>query len=253
MNTLRTIHRVAPVFTTATFVKPQPAAYLNPAFALGIRGYASKHRVTEGKQILVRDYGVIANYVPPETTPAISDFHKWRLVKWRNLRNSVQNMLGIGLIKYKSLYEKWNSGKFLSIAEETYKDMNSAFARGDRNLLEEVCLDAMYSNLKNQLKTRSNVTWDWQYHGEVEAPKIVCVRCMGTSGFSKTGFSVGQVTVRMHTKQSMAVYDKKNRLIAGDPHKIQNVREYVVFQRALTDPEDVWKVYGKVAPTEQKF
>jgi hypothetical protein len=59
MNTLRTIHRVAPVFTTATFVKPQPAAYLNPAFALGIRGYASKHRVTEGKQILVRDYGVI--------------------------------------------------------------------------------------------------------------------------------------------------------------------------------------------------
>lgn len=53
--------------------------------------------------------------------------------------------------------------------------------------------------------------------------------------------------------QSMAVYDKKNRLIAGDPHKIQNVREYVVFQRALTDPEDVWKIYGKVAPTEQKF
>jgi Tim44-like domain len=108
---------------------------------------------------------------------------------------------------------------------------------------------------------------------------------MGTSGFSKTGFSVGQVTVRMHTKQvnrtpllpclnitsntyapffffftnlnfrfqSMAVYDKKNRLVAGDPHKIQNVREYVVFQRALTDPEDVWKIYGKVAPTEQKF
>ncbi|CAO3697235.1 unnamed protein product [Umbelopsis ramanniana] len=162
-------------------------------------------------------------------------------------------MLGIGLIKYKSLYEKWNSGKFMSVAEETYKDMNSAFARGDRNLLEEVCLDAMYSNLKNQLKTRSNVTWDWQYHGEVEPPKIVCVRCMGTSGFSKTGFSVGQVTVRMHTKQSMAVYDKKNRLIAGDPHKVQNVREYVVFQRALTDPEDVWKIYGKVAPTEQKF
>lgn len=51
----------------------------------------------------------------------------------------------IGLIKYKSLYEKWNSGKFMSIAEETYKDMNRAFARGDRNVLEEVCLDAMYS------------------------------------------------------------------------------------------------------------
>jgi hypothetical protein len=51
----------------------------------------------------------------------------------------------------------------------------------------------------------------------------------------------------------MAVYDKKHRLIAGDPNKVQNVREYVVFQRALTDPEDVWRVYGKVAPTEKKF
>lgn len=51
----------------------------------------------------------------------------------------------------------------------------------------------------------------------------------------------------------MAVYDKKHRLIAGDPNKIQQIKEYVVFQRALTDPEDIWKVYGKVAPTEQKF
>lgn len=64
------------------------------------------------------------------------------------------------------------------------------------------CINWLHlQNLKNQLKTRNNVTWDWQYHGEVEPPKIVCVRCMGTSGFSKTGFSVGQVTVRMHTKQ----------------------------------------------------
>ncbi|CAO3697232.1 unnamed protein product [Umbelopsis ramanniana] len=74
MNTLRAIHRVAPAFTASTLRQPQTATYLNPAFALGIRGYASKHRVTEGKQILVRDYGVIANYVPPETTPSVSEF-----------------------------------------------------------------------------------------------------------------------------------------------------------------------------------
>lgn len=64
MNTLRAIHRVAPAFTASALRQSQTATYLNPAFALGIRNYASKHRVTEGKQILVRDYGVIGMLQP---------------------------------------------------------------------------------------------------------------------------------------------------------------------------------------------
>ncbi|KAI9258993.1 hypothetical protein BDA99DRAFT_606192 [Phascolomyces articulosus] len=213
------------------------------------RGYAS--REPQGKQILIRDHGVFANYVPPETAPAISDFARWRLTKWRNLKNNVQNLLSVGLIKYKSQYEKWDSRKFLEVAEETYKDMNDAFARGDRQMLEEVCLDAMYSTLKNQIKGRGHARWEWRYHGEVEQPKIVCVRCVGTTGLSKHGFSVAQATLRMYTKQSMAVYDKKNRLIGGDPNKIHNVLEYVVFQKTISDPEDIWRVYGKVAAPEK--
>ncbi|KAG2226093.1 hypothetical protein INT45_011710 [Circinella minor] len=213
------------------------------------RGYAS--RETQGKQILIRDHGVFANYVPPEKAPSMSDFGRWRLTKWRNLKNNVQNLLSVGLIKYKSQYEKWDSRKFVEVAEETYKDMNDAFSRGDRQVLEEVCLDAMYSTLKNQIKNRGNSRWEWKYHGEVEQPKIVCVRCVGTTGLSKHGFSVAQATLRMNTKQSMAVYDKKNRLIGGDPNKIHNVLEYVVFQKTISDPEDIWRVYGKIAAPEK--
>lgn len=55
--------------------------------------------------------------------------------------------------------------------------------------------------MKNQLKTRNNVRWEWKYHGEVQQPKIVCVRCVGTTGLSKHGFAVAQVTVKMVTKQ----------------------------------------------------
>ncbi|KAI8331086.1 hypothetical protein EDC96DRAFT_527699 [Choanephora cucurbitarum] len=216
---------------------------------LGIRHYASNNQ--QGKQILLRDHGVFANYVPPEQSPSLTDFTKWRLTKWRNLKNNVQNLLSVGLIKYKSQYEKWNSAKFIAEAQETYKDMNDAFARGDRQVLEEVCLDSMYSSLKNQLKNRNNVRWEWKHHGDVDSPRIVCVRCVGTTGLSKHGFAVGQVTVRMFTKQSMAVFDKKNKLIGGDPNKIHNVLEYVVFQKTISDPEDIWRVYGKVAAPEK--
>ncbi|KAL0079887.1 hypothetical protein J3Q64DRAFT_1680207 [Phycomyces blakesleeanus] len=213
---------------------------------LSIRTYAT--RDAPGKLVLMRDHGVFANYIPSDTAPPITDFKNWRLTKWRNLMNNAQNLLSVGLIKYKSQFDKWNSAQFLAVAEETYKDMNDAFARGDRTVLEEVCLDSMYSNLKNQLKQRGNARWEWKYHGDAEAPKIVCVRCVGTTGMSKHGFAVGQVTVKMVTKQSMAVFDKKNRLIGGDPEKIHTVQEYIVFQKTISDPEDIWRIYGKIAP-----
>ncbi|CEG75465.1 hypothetical protein RMATCC62417_10501 [Rhizopus microsporus] len=215
---------------------------------LGIRAYSSKQTEIH---TAIRDLGVIANYIPPETSPSITDFANWRLTKWRNLKNSVQNLLSVGLIKRKSLYDNWNSSRFLTEALETYKDMNDAFARGDREVLEEVCLDSMFSNLKNQIKGRSNVRWEWKYHGEVEAPKIVCIRCISPTGFSKHGFAIGQVTVKMFTKQSMAVYDKKNKLVGGDPNKVHNILEYIVFQKTISNPEDIWRVYGKVASPDK--
>ncbi|KAI8981086.1 hypothetical protein BDB01DRAFT_795362 [Pilobolus umbonatus] len=215
---------------------------------LGLRAYV---KASQGKQILLRDHGVFANYVPPEHPPSITQFKEWRLTKWRNLRNNVQNLMSVGLLKYKSQFDKWNSSKFLAEAEEAYKDMNDSFARGDRAILEEVCLDSMYSTLKNQLKQRQNVRWEWKFHGNVEQPKIVCIRCVGTTGLSKHGFAVGQVTVRMFTKQSMAIYDKKNRLIGGDPNTVHNILEYVVFQKTISDPEDIWRVYGKLANPEK--
>lgn len=35
----------------------------------------------------------------------------------------------MGLIKYKSKYEKWDSRKFLEQATDVYVDMNTAFAK----------------------------------------------------------------------------------------------------------------------------
>ncbi|KAI9279804.1 hypothetical protein BY458DRAFT_470557 [Sporodiniella umbellata] len=236
----------------ANSLRKQPLLASHVVFSqttlLGLRSYGSKH---EPVQIPLRDLGVFANYIPPETSPSIKDFTNWRLTQWRNLKNSVQNLMSVGILKRKSQFDKWNSQKFLAEAGETYKDMNDAFARGDRDILEEVCLDAMYSNLKNQMKSRNNVRWEWKYHGDVESPRIVCLRCISTTGLSKHGFAIAQVTVRMFTKQSMAVFDKRNRVVGGDPNKIHNVLEHVVFQKTVSDPEDIWRVFGKIAPLEK--
>lgn len=149
-----------PQMATSVVFTQLPRASL----VLGMRAYSTN----QGKQILLRDHGVFGKLVfiyvidssrltllysqlcPPRAIPfyyrlfqlafnqvaqlkeqrsklvevtASMEIYKWNLGILRNITYSV------GLIKYKSQFEKWNSRKFLAEAEETYKDMNDAFAR----------------------------------------------------------------------------------------------------------------------------
>lgn len=51
-------------------------------------------------------------------------------------------------------------------------------------------------------------------------------------------------------KQSVALYDKSNKLVGGNPNNVQNVTEYVVMERWLgkEDAEEEWKIAGKITP-----
>ncbi|ORZ26537.1 hypothetical protein BCR41DRAFT_348464 [Lobosporangium transversale] len=134
------------------------------------------------------------------------------------------------------------TARFLGESEEAYIGMNEAFAKGDRGYLEEMCTPSMYAKLKSQLKDRVG-RYEWRYHGLVEKPQIVSIR-QGQIG----GHVLIQMIVRLHTNQSMAVFDKKNKQVAGDLKRITPVLEYIVFQRFITDPEDNWKILGKASP-----
>lgn len=42
----------------------------------------------------------------------------------------------------------------------------------------------------------------------------------------------------------MGLYNKAGKLIAGDPKKVKDVLEYVVFQRKMWDKSKGWTIYG---------
>jgi hypothetical protein len=96
--------------------------------------------------------------------------------------------------------------------------------------------------LKGEIKARSG-RFQWSIQPK-EQPRVETVRVaqLGPS------FLVGQVTVRFHTLQSIAVYNKKDQLIAGDPNHQHDVVEHVVFQRLLSLPTAAWKIYTKLTP-----
>nr|XP_015289420.1 PREDICTED: 39S ribosomal protein L45, mitochondrial [Macaca fascicularis] len=58
----------------------------------------------------------------------------------------------------------------------------------------------------------------------------------------------GQVTVCMHTRQTLAIYDRFGRLMYGQEDVPKDVLEYVVFEKQLTNPYGSWRMYSKIVP-----
>uniref|UniRef100_A0A8C7QGU0 Large ribosomal subunit protein mL45 n=1 Tax=Oncorhynchus mykiss TaxID=8022 RepID=A0A8C7QGU0_ONCMY len=66
--------------------------------------------------------------------------------------------------------------------------------------------------------------------------------------FVDKGNMFGQVTVRMHSRQSLAVYDRFGRLMMGSEEEPRDVLEYLVLERHLVNHYGMWRLHGKIVP-----
>uniref|UniRef100_U3JLA8 Large ribosomal subunit protein mL45 n=1 Tax=Ficedula albicollis TaxID=59894 RepID=U3JLA8_FICAL len=85
----------------------------------------------------------------------------------------------------------------------------------------------------------------WRFVESLEPPRVVHVRC---EGIMNRGNLYGQVTVRMHSRQILAIYDRFGRLMYGGEEIPKDVLEYVVFERYLVNPYGTWRMHGKIVP-----
>ncbi|NXS47830.1 RM45 protein, partial [Balaeniceps rex] len=85
----------------------------------------------------------------------------------------------------------------------------------------------------------------WRFVESLEPPRVVHVRC---NSIVNRGNLYGQVTVRMHTRQILAIYDRFGRLMYGGEQMPKDVLEYVVFERYLVNPYGTWRMHGKIVP-----
>ncbi|EAW60511.1 mitochondrial ribosomal protein L45 [Homo sapiens] len=96
------------------------------------------------------------------------------------------------------------------------------------------------------------MTWDikyktvrWSFVESLEPSHVVQVRC---SSMMNQGNVYGQITVRMHTRQTLAIYDRFGRLMYGQEDVPKDVLEYVVFEKQLTNPYGSWRMHTKIVP-----
>jgi large subunit ribosomal protein L45 len=158
--------------------------------------------------------------------------------------------------KCKRNIKGWTLPGFKEEALQLYRHACVALAAGDRTALRHLASPAVYSDLKRQIKHREDAGWarvDWALPTPPTLREIEVVQGRMVAADPKddaTAFA--QLTVRFRSAQRFAAYDRRGRLVAGDPGAELWVDDHWVFERPLKGPSGSrWRVAGRLSVPPQ--
>jgi large subunit ribosomal protein L45 len=191
--------------------------------------------------------GTFEPYVPPEgdgKKSAISGVGaKQKVIQ---IEKKTKSMLAIR--KIRTYEEDFEAAEFAARAQEIYNQAHQVLSEKNKYKLRELVTERAYPEMMHNIKDK---TIHWKFLKSLEAPKVVHARC--TDVITKENI-FGQVTVRLHTQQMLAIYDRFGRLMHGSEILAKDVLEYVVFEKHLSNEYGVWRLHDKLIPewTEEK-
>nr|CAG4650474.1 EOG090X0DDP [Sida crystallina] len=136
----------------------------------------------------------------------------------------------------------FDSKEFAEQASEIYINAHKAMAEKDYEAMHQLVTEYAFPIMADDIRLS---TIRWQFIKSLEPPRIVHARC--TEVITKENI-FGQVTVRFHTQQTLAVYDRFGRLLYGSEAVAKDVLEYVVFENHLANNYGKWRVHDKIIP-----
>ncbi|XP_022671173.1 probable 39S ribosomal protein L45, mitochondrial isoform X2 [Varroa jacobsoni] len=170
---------------------------------------------------------VIDAFVPPEGDGKATILSKTgALQQMRKLEKKGKSLMQ--LRKIRQFDEDFDLEEFAQQAHTIYEEAHLALANGDKkklgNLVTERCYPEMLAN--TELKTLR-----WSLIKSIEPARVV--------------------TVRLHTQQTLAIYDRFGRLMHGSEAITKDVLEYVVFEKHMSNEYGQWKLHAKIIPEWQ--
>lgn len=185
--------------------------------------------------------GTFEAYVPPEGDGKLSAASRaGAKQKLQFLEKKGKSMIAIR--KIRQFDEDFDAKDFAEKAQEIYIEAHKALADFDKVRLHQTVTERAYPVVTHQARSK---TIRWQFLGSLEPPQVVHARC--TDVLSKENI-FAQVTVRFHTKQTLAVYDRFGRLQHGSEVVARDVLEYVVFENHIANSYGLWRIHDKIIP-----
>ncbi|GMS89290.1 hypothetical protein PENTCL1PPCAC_11465, partial [Pristionchus entomophagus] len=161
-----------------------------------------------------------------------SVMHKWQSYK-----------SGTSRIKKKEGFEKFDTKTFGPTADSIYEEAHEALMARNVKGLHGLITEHAYGKMWPDVAEGSIV---WRLVDKVEPSKVVSVRCSDHP--YKSGNDIAQITVRMHLKQILAVYDRFGHLTVGSETEPRTSLEYVVFENHIAVVDGKWRLHDKVYP-----
>ncbi|XP_007574711.1 PREDICTED: 39S ribosomal protein L45, mitochondrial [Poecilia mexicana] len=186
--------------------------------------------------------GVFDPYIPPEGDARLSTLSKEGLKqRTEQIRQSAASQLAIR--KIKEYDSQFSTKTFAEQAQEIFVEAHNSLTHFNKEKLHSLVTERCYPEM-----TRGNryKTIRWRFVESLEPPRVVHVRC---PDMVTKGNLYGQVTVRMHSKQTLAIYDRFGRLMLGSEEQPKDVLEYLVIERHLVNPYGRWRLHGKIVPS----
>lgn len=167
--------------------------------------------------------------------------------RWNAFKNGLWTIYS--LVHVRKHCKPFKLKEFAKEAQDIYIDVNKALISKDKHKLQDLATSSVYLSLRNEYFSPDK-NLHWRYISTVTRPKVVHVRANPVETKDNV-FS--QITVRIHSKQVMAVKDKHGRHLKGSDKEVREVVDYVVFERHLSNKHGKWRVCGKLfAPLPQR-
>lgn len=201
------------------------------------------HRPWYEREIAIYSTGAVMEpYVPPEGDGKASSLNtagakqkiEWLKKKgksWKDLRR---------IRSYDDDFDLYPD--FVDKAQEIYIKVHDLLTKGDHDELIHYATEKAFPEIV--FNTRGK-TIRWKFLESLEPPRVSHIRCVEL--LSKQNV-YAQITVRFHTKQTLAIYDRFGRLIHGSETIAKDVLEYVVFEKHLSSEYGVWRMHAKIIP-----
>nr|CAG4635058.1 EOG090X0DDP [Alona affinis] len=180
-------------------------------------------------------------YVPPEGDGKHSKLSKAGAKQSLEMVSKTSASM-MAIRKIRKFEEDFKKNIFVEQAQEIYIEAHTALAKKDEDTLHQYVTELCYPIMTQDLEM---CTVRWQFLKSLEPPQVVHARC--TDIISKDNV-FAQVTVRFHTQQILAVYDRFGRLMYGSEVIAKDVLEYVVFEKHLANMYGSWRIHEKIIP-----
>lgn len=207
------------------------------------RGVPPPRPYTERPFFLSCTGGVFEPYVPREGDG------KWESAggvkgiakdKFEFIEKKAKSMMAIR--KVRSFEEDFDPKEFAVVAQDIYLKAHEMMMTKQKYEIRKFVTEKAYPEMMHNVRDK---TIHWKFLKSLEPPHVIHARC--TDIITKDNI-YGQITVRFHTQQQLAIYDRFGRLMYGSEILPKDVLEYAVFEKHLSNEYSSWRMHGKIIP-----